>query len=50
MAMYLIKVDANMEALLSAEDLDGDGRITTDDLGPKVQRHGHGSMRMDCSH
>ena len=35
---FLIEVDASMEALLSTEDLDGDGRITIDDPGPKVKR------------
>ena len=34
--MYLLKVDVSMKALLSTEDLDGDGRITIDDSGPKV--------------
>ena len=32
----VVKVESTMEALLRAEDLDGDGLITVEDWGPKV--------------
>lgn len=34
----VLDVEATFKALLRAEDLDGDGKITVDDRGPKVQR------------
>ena len=32
----LVAVESTFDALLAAEDTDGDGKITVDDHGPKV--------------